>query len=106
MESGYELIDHFLHNGEPFDISIIESNLPLLDGLATVESVKLFIGQQRVIFSGKTRPPMIPEGSLFIEKPVDFSILIRYLQSINDSRMNGSWQRPDSEPALIGEACA
>lgn len=106
MESGYELIEHFLHNGESFDIAIIETDLPLLDGLATVESVKLFIGQQNIIFTGKTQPSSIPEGSLFIKKPVDFSSLIRFLQSINDSRINGSWQRPESEPAIIGEACA
>ena len=103
MESGYELIDHFLHNGEPFDIGIIEIDMPLLDGLATVDSVKLFIGKQNVIFTGKVKPDNLPEGALFIEKPVDFSSLIRYLQSICESRINGSWQRPEPEPAVVGK---
>lgn len=86
MESGYELIEYFMRSGEPFDLAFIDLDLPMLNGLETAKSIKLFAPYQKIFFMGTETVEDLPENGHFLKKPIDFPLLARYLQDLAKQR--------------------
>ena len=90
MESGYELIEYFMRSGEPFDLAFIDLNLSILNGIETAKSIKLFAPYQQIFFMGTTPLEELPENGHFLQKPIDFPLLARYLQDQAKKRREDS----------------